>query len=420
MADFSIPAEYQDQLEVVPAVDQRTNEEILQSLTQYAPVTSEKNIWAFWDKGVTKMPAWNQRNVVDWIRICGPSWTVRIVDNQPDSPNYALRYVSAELLPEAFVNRTMVGPYIGPHSADFLRGALLYEHGGAFMDVGNILFRHMDRLCWNQLEDPASPYQIAVPLMYAQNIANHFVAARKGDPFIKRWYVSPSGGLVSPDMSSLANTHEFRHELFIHLWKGHTSHEGLLSNPLIVFGKDHNFDESRASNFHWDFAVGPQTVMEYIAQVLAWARLCKLEEAGDGFSCADYWLNNIMCFDVLQEDWPAEAEIGFNAAKIFELLSMRRDGDKESEDYKLAEKMVWRLLASSSMQKVTHGKGLVKTLALGALLDSPENVGKDCAPGTFFELLRYGSVHFRQKRESIVLMEAKRPSTTMKKGVLEP
>ncbi|KAH8650179.1 hypothetical protein BX600DRAFT_529397 [Xylariales sp. PMI_506] len=398
MATFSIPPEFQDKLEPIELRDQRSDDEILQSLNKYVPVTTEKNIWAFWHSGILDMPAWCQRNVIDWVRICGPEWDVRVLDNVPESPNYALKYISSDLLPEAFVQRNMDGPYVGPHSADFLRGSCLYLYGGAFMDVGSILLRHMDRIGWKELEDPNSPYQIAIPLMYGLHIANHFVAARKGDPFIKRW-----------------------HDLFINLWKGHTNHEGLLQNPLInSFGAGLSFDEARASKFNWEFKVSPTTVAEYISQVFAWVRLCTLEDAGDGFSCTDYWQNNILCFDTLKEDWLAEDIIGFDAQKIFDLLTLSREGDNTTEQYKEAEKLVWGLLSEGAMQKVTHGKGLTTAISLGTLLDLPENLGKDQAPGTFAELLRYGSVHFRQKREQLVLMEAQKPAKTFRKGVLEP
>jgi len=136
------------------------------------------------------MPEWCQRNMVDWVRINGPDgWTVRVLDSNPDSPNYAVKYLPADLLPQAFVKGSMTGPYVGPHSSDFLRGACLQEHGGAYVDVGNIPIRSLDRICWRQLEDPKSPFQVAIPWMYGTITANHFVAARKGDPFIKRWYV---------------------------------------------------------------------------------------------------------------------------------------------------------------------------------------------------------------------------------------
>ncbi|KAH8196989.1 hypothetical protein TruAng_008848 [Truncatella angustata] len=357
LKDFTIPSEYQDQLELVTITDKRSDQDILQDLTQYGPVTSEKNIWAFWHSGVMSMPGWCQRNITDWVRICSPSWTVRILDNNPDSPNYALKYVSADLLPEAFVLKQMDGPYVGPHSADFLRGACLYQHGGVFIDVGCILLRHMDRIGWDKLEDPNSPYQVAVPLMYGQTVANSWVAARKGDPFIKRW-----------------------HDLFTHLWKGHKNHEGLIENPLLAFGAGQDFDESRASNFHWDFAVPAKTVMEYITQVLAWQRLTMLEDAGDGFSCADYWQRNVYCFDVLKEAWAAEDEVGFGGQKLFDVLTMRREGgDKTSEQYRKAERAIYRMLSQASFQKITHGKGLTKSLAVGALFDKPENVDADRA-----------------------------------------
>ena len=189
MADLTIPDEFKDELIFRENPDKRTDAEILSALSKYQPVTSEKNVWAFWDKGIEATPSWCQRNVVDWVRILGPSWHVRVLDSIQDSPNYALKYITADSLPETWIKGTMDGPYTGPHACDLLRGSCLYEHGGVFMDVGNVLIRHLDRLCWNQLENPKSPFQVSVPWMYGLTTANHFVAARKGDPFIKRWCV---------------------------------------------------------------------------------------------------------------------------------------------------------------------------------------------------------------------------------------
>lgn len=81
----------------------------------------------------------------------------------------------------------MTGPYVGPHSADFLRGAALYTYGGVWMDVGTVLFRNIEKVCWAQLADDENPYTIGIPWMVEQYPANHFVAARKGDVFIKKW-----------------------------------------------------------------------------------------------------------------------------------------------------------------------------------------------------------------------------------------
>lgn len=165
--EFTIPPTYIAAVRAVEPKDTRSDQEIIDSLHQHVPVTSEKNIWAFWDKGIKRMPGWCQRNVCDWVRLNSNGsnpWTVRVVDAVPESPNYALKFADRSMLPQSFVDGKMQGPYVGPHSADFLRGALLFKHGGVFMDVGNILFRRLDRVGWEELEDPASPYQVCVPI----------------------------------------------------------------------------------------------------------------------------------------------------------------------------------------------------------------------------------------------------------------
>jgi hypothetical protein len=394
---FPIPPEFQDQLHFVEPLDKRSDDEILDSLAKFAPVTSEKNIWAYWHSGVLSMPPWCQRNIIGWARLCGPSWTIRVLDTVPDSPNHALKYVPPDLLPETFVKGTMEGPYVGPHSADFLRGACLYRHGGVFMDVGIILFRSIDRICWSQLEDPESPYQVSVPWMYGAIMANHFVASRKNDPFIKRW-----------------------HDLFVYLWRDRSSYNGIGANPLLAFAQDLDFSESQKRGFAWEFIVDPTTVFQYITQVTAWLRLCMLEDAGDGFSRADYAQEHILWFDVLEEDWGAETVVGFRGQESFDALATKRDADPNTEEYKTAYKLVWRLLTRSSMQKITHGKNLTKTPALGLLWDMKENEGKDIEPGTFAELLRHGSIHLEQNRKEILFVKTEKPEKTMKKGVFEP
>ncbi|KAL5044719.1 hypothetical protein BDW71DRAFT_215553 [Aspergillus fruticulosus] len=395
--NLQIPEEYRDQLERADPLDTRTNEQLSSSLASYQPVTSEKNIWAFWHAGLDAMPAWCQRNVADWQRICGPSWTIRVLDTVPGSPNHALNYIPPELLPETFVNQTMEGPYTGPHSADFLRGACLLLHGGVFMDVGIILARSLDRICWAQLEDPRSPFNACVPRMYETVMANHFVASRKGDPFIRRW-----------------------HELFLHVWKDRTNYQGLTQHPLLAFAANLDFSASATRGFKWEFIVDPATVFDYISQVVAWLRLTMLEDAGDGLSCADYAVNNILWFDVLAENWGIEEKAGFRGEDVFKVLATRTDADPESGEYKKAHEVVWHFLAQCSMQKITHGKNLTKTPALGLLWDLEENQGKDIEPGTFAELLRYGTTHFRQTRSAIRYVTVEKPKGTMRKGVLEP
>lgn len=348
------------------------------------------------------MPAWCRRNVVDWVRINGPSWTVRILDSDPSSANFLLKYIPEAMMPDAIVKGGMTGPFTGQHTADFVRSATIYKYGGVFMDVGILLIRRVDRICWDQLADDASPYRVAIPSLKEDNIANHFVACRKGDPFIKRW-----------------------HELMMHIWQGRTEGKGaILGNPLIMFIIEQ--DAAGAGDVRkplgWDFKE-MVTILEYVGQILAFQRMCHLDKADEeGFNCCDYWEKHVLIWDALTEHWAAELltnRIGPHP-RIMELLATRRDTDPDSEDYKEAYKLTWRLLTKSSLMKVTSAQGMTITPHLGALWSLPENLDKDSAEGTFAELLRYGSVHFEQTRAMIDYLVAGRPKTAVKKTLLEP
>ncbi|KAF3927326.1 hypothetical protein ABW21_db0202365 [Orbilia brochopaga] len=394
---FTIPKEFASQLHYVERIDIRTDDEILASIAKRNPVTSEKNIWSYWHSGITSMPAWNRRNVAAWARICGPSWTIHILDNVYDSPNYALRYLRPGVLPDCFVDQTMEGDYTGQHSADFLRGALLYQYGGVYMDVRNILIRSLDTVCWQQLEDPSTPYRISVPWMYGSVLANHFVAARKGDLFIRTW-----------------------HDLLVHLWKGRKSHRGIGSDPLVAFCQKIDYTESRKRGWNFDFNVPALEIVEYVCQVVAWLRMCMIDGGGQPgeLNWAQYAKDHILWFDALQENWGAETIVGFSGSSLYNALATRLDADKDSEEYKTAYKVVWRLLTNSSTQKISHGKNHRETPALGTLWDMPGNEMKDSEPGTFAELLRYGTVYFEQTRE-LEYMIVDKPAEIMHKGVFE-
>jgi hypothetical protein len=395
---FKIPVEFQEQVTVTGPKDKRTDEEILKPLGHFQPVISEKNVWCYWHSGLSNLPGWCKRNIIDWARINGLSWTIRILDTVPGSPNHVLKYVPEDMLPEALVKNALDGPYKGPHAADMLRGACLYLHGGVYMDVGIILIRELDRIGWEQLSDPENPKQVCIPWYHGTLPANHWVAARKGDPFIKRW-----------------------HDLFVHLWANKTNYNGLGANPLLAFAANMDFSESEKKGFKWEFVVGPDVVFQYITQCLAWARVSSLEEPGkDGFNGAEYQRDHVLYYYVLPECWPAETNVGFSGKQMFEAMSTRLDADPASSEYQKAYKFVWQALSSASMQKITHGKNLTKTPALGSIWDLPENEGKDVEPGTFVELLRHGAVNFRQTRDTLVYEQVDKPTMTIKKGLFEP
>ncbi|KAI1419666.1 hypothetical protein F5Y12DRAFT_776767 [Xylaria sp. FL1777] len=398
---IQVPLEFQDKLEPRENVEKRTDDEILRTLLEFQPVTSEKNIWTFWDKGIHAMPAWCRRNVISWVRICGPEWTIRVLDSVPGSPTHGAKYVP-EGLPDTYYNNTMNGTHPGPHSADFLRGACLYQYGGAWMDSSIFLIRTMDDLCWNRLEDTTSPFRVAVPVMSGV-LLNCFLAARRHDPFIKRWQ-----------------------EVFMETWKGQTNSDGLAQHPLIkpvVPSFLENLDEHVNG---MGLNVQIDKVIEYALQMACWSRVTMLEDAGDGFSGADYWPNNVLWINCMQEVVRAfhvegsEIPAYWKGQEIFDYFSTRRDGPTDSAKYKEAEKFVWDVLTKSSMLKIGTVQGMVDWVSLSTLWNKPENLGKDCEPGTFAELLREVPQHFRQKRKDIVTYPTKRSPVTFKKGALEP
>lgn len=211
-----------------------------------------------------------------------------------------------------------------------------------------------------------------------------------------------------------------RHELFTHVWTGRNNHEGLLENPLFAFALDTQLSDLDGK-FDADWKVSPKTLMEYVSQVLCWRRICMLEDAGDGFSGSEYWQHRVFCFDAVQEDWAERTILGpaGSGKVLFDALALpRAAGDTDNPEYATAKELVWRLLTKSTMLKISHGTDITHTVQLGTLWDKAE--GKDREHGSFAELLRYGSVHYRQKREEVVKRDALKSEFTMKKGLLEP
>ncbi|KAL9081482.1 MAG: hypothetical protein Q9157_000040 [Trypethelium eluteriae] len=387
MADpkaYSLPHKLEGKLKVIPSRDCRPSEEIISNIKAPPPVTTEQNVWAFWHSGLDNMPAWTKRNVVNWARLLGPDWTIRVLDTLPDSPSNALNFVPPTLLPSAFVEHQMSGDYVGPHSADLLKGACLFLHGGAWLDVGILLFRHLEKICWAALCDPKQPYEVAVPHAWSLMTSNAFLMARKGSPFIQRW-----------------------HEIFCALWRdGRTNHKGMASDPLLtallpaLSRPKPPEDAAKEAQYKFDYAVSFAEILEYVSQVLSWMRVCLLDSPGkdrEGFSGRKYWEQKVLLIDSLDEIWLAEKLTGFDTQKVFDLLATKFD-DEDTAKVEEAGNLVWTLLEQASMQKVYHGKKLLKTPALGQLWDRSENGNADCAEGTFAALLRYGSVHFEQTR----------------------
>lgn len=360
----------------IPAsrLDPRSDEDIISTLLQFQPVTSERNLWTFWDTGFWGMRPYVRRNVIGWVRRLGPSWTVRVLDNVEGSLLNVNAFIESHEFPGAFIGGKMTGPYAGVHCADIIRLPLIYHYGGIWMDAGTTLFRHVDDICWKALEDPTTPYEIAgfAPGTEPGNdvILNGFIAAKKGNGFIRRW-----------------------HDVFLEIWKGRVDCIGLQHHPLLRQVKKVQVP----LDIQTKFGVDNSLMNDYVAHVLSFKRIRMLQDPTDGFNGPEYWGKQALVLPV-QETFLAQIMCGFDGQRQYDLFSMPREGAESSEDGVSAEKLVHALLSSASTMKLSHGLKNNKLVHLSKLWDLPENADADIMPGTYAAYLRWGSVHLEQTR----------------------
>ena len=355
-------------------VDARSDEEIISTLLQHQPITSEKNAWTFWDTGFWEMRPYVRRNIIGWVRRLGPDWTVRVLDNVERSPLNVSTFVEATGFHEAFNNRTMTGPYVGAHSGDVVRLPLIYRYGGVWMDAGTFLFRHIDDICWKALEDSSTPYEIAgiSPGTEPGNdvIMNGFIAAKKGNGFIKRW-----------------------HDVYLEIWKGRTDCIGSQNHPLLRQVK--KVEVPKAMQI--EFGIDNSLMNDYVAHALAFKRIRMLEDPTDGFNGPKYWTNHAFVLSPY-ETFLAQVLTGFDGQRQFDLLSLQRESVELSDRDPAAENLVQELLSHAATLKLSHGLKNNKLVHLSKLWDLPENADADIKPGSFAAYLRWGSIHLEQTR----------------------
>ncbi|MCJ1455281.1 hypothetical protein MMC28_005635 [Mycoblastus sanguinarius] len=386
-------------------LDTRSDEEIVFTLQQYRPVTSEKNVWAFWHSGFLQAPPWVQRTVINWARRL-PSWTIRVLDKLPQSPLNVYHFIDSALLPDAFNKNAMTGDHTGPHSADLIRLPLLFLHGGVWMDVGTLLFRDLDDICWRALENPQSPYEMAGFTIQQtdghKTFLNSFIAARKGNAFIKRWL-----------------------HIYLEIWKGATEQTGMHGHPLLKHQhfpqpldncefqdgdvkSEHpdpmpSLDEAISKQLEFNSTASKpdeQTVQfqraisDYGAQWVCFDRLSRLEDPSDGFSGPKFLNSCALLFDAMQECMLAQKLTAWDGEKQFEYLATRKQSGNEE-----AEMFAETLVRESCQMKVSHGIKALGITVLGNLWDQPDNRDADHAEGTFAAYLRYASIYLEQTRE---------------------
>ncbi|CZT49102.1 related to capsule polysaccharide biosynthesis protein [Rhynchosporium secalis] len=383
--------------------DARSDSEILDSLTSHIPTTdSEKNIWAYWHTGFESMPPWTKRNVISWCRLQGPSWTIRVLDNVPGSPNNLLNFVPIDFFPPAFKSGKMAGPYVATHSADLVRLPLLQLYGGIWLDVGIILIRELNSM-WNVLCDPTNKFEFAALTFTCRPdeevVINGFFMARANNELAERW-----------------------HKTYLAVWGDATECTGFSEHALLkhipIFGtptKEMNAPEIKVSQ---------RGIMDYGAHVLCFERLRDLVDVDDGWNGREYFENKMFLLKGLDEMWRYQTTTAFSGQVQFEKLCTKLDGSSaQGEDAtKAKEAKMWidDLLANTTMLKFCHGpKGAIES-ALADLYDDPKNADRDCEPGTAAVYLRRGILEFDQTRELKPLQIEKPKAKVWNVGFLDP
>ncbi|KAI1445329.1 hypothetical protein F5Y02DRAFT_130000 [Annulohypoxylon stygium] len=372
---FALPKSATGLREVPPThLDLRPRATILSELRTFRPVTSEKNVWAFWDKGLDAMYPSYQHTVVNWVRKLGPTWTVRIVDLVDGSPNNIYAYVSSSWFPSCFINRTMDGRHAAQHAADLVRLPLLYEYGGVWMDVGNMLHTHLDLLFWNHLSAPESPYEMAVWVITGQirkqwgSFGNYMLASRRHCAFILHW-----------------------HNGYKALWTNRTNADGFHSVPLM---QDIGLAEGMAD---WHFADKVRVMSDYVAHMLIGDRTRNLLDVETGWNGREFYERKVFHVEGIYNGILGAIRTEYDGRRQVELFTTRLD-EPDLVKRKEAEDFVVEVLEKSHMYKVYHNSagGLP---ALGDLVKKEEFKDADHRPGTFGELYRYGTVHWEPTRE---------------------
>lgn len=356
----------------------RTDEELLGVITTYIePTESEKNMWAYWHTGWGNMPPWTQRNVLLWARILGPTWTVRVLDGNPSSANYYERFVPQDLLPPAMRERRMTGPYVATHCADFVRLPLLFLYGGCWLDVGALLIRSVQDI-WDVLVDPDQSYEFAAFTYVMRpgetSIINTWMMGRKDMELLRRW-----------------------HDTFLHVWDEKLSCEGLHKHPLFSHLRPlTNCTHGLIMDENNEPVAKTDKIIDYGAQVFCLERLRDLVDRNDGWNGRKCIEEKAFLLPALDEMWHYQPRTEYLGSKQFELLATRTDAPEPQK--REAEEFVNDMLADTLLMKFCHGLKDAMVSSLADLWDDPAHHEADCAPGTFAEYLRWGTIHLRQTR----------------------
>ncbi|KAG9311208.1 hypothetical protein JVU11DRAFT_8283 [Chiua virens] len=330
MSSTSIAAALPPGVEAIPEekLDLRPESEIVGTLLTYRPVTSEKNIWAFWNTG------WDNMRPVDSAeRHC------------VDAPFRAIGLDA---------------------TADFLRIALLYEHGGVWLDVSCMIFCDLDDI-WSVIQDPKTEYTmcayiIKVPPKEFYLFSNAALFSQKGDAFMKRW-----------------------RDVFAALWKGRTGPRDLSQDLLISWLEPYT---PMLPGHDPSDEINKSILNDYIAVNLAAERLFLIQDPVGRLR------RTFILFTT-----------NLDGQKLFDLFASQREGIEPGERNQEAETIANYMYTNTTIAKFFSGFGATnRDDWLPCLWNRPEHANADIKEGSFIAWLRYAQVHLRPTRKVVPMM----------------
>lgn len=272
------------------------------------------------------------------------------------------------------------------------------------MDIGLILLRDLDSICWDALSSPTNPHTLCgiidertLPLSF--NI-NSFIASLPQNPFLIHW-----------------------HAIFLAVWHNRTSCTGISSDPLLRHVPQ--FDMNPQFIALLGDSITGEELSDYAGQMISFSRLIGLRDPVSRFDGNRYWRENCRMFPAT-EIYPfdvVQTSEQFSEEYQAKLLALKRivPVDHSNHDQAEAERLVEGTLATASFKKLSGGP--FQNVSLSSLWDRSIDGMDDIREATWAEYLRRGSVELEQTRELIPLADVEGRSGIKRKvwkvGILE-
>lgn len=360
-------------------IDLRPDSEVDFDIYHPKPITDDKNIWFFWHSGYEAMHPYTKRNIRAWHRrFSKQGWIIRVLNLCPNSRLNVSEFLDVsdpKTFPQAFTEGTISGHHASQHTSDLVRFPLLLKYGGIYADVGLIMIGDLDRLWHATVANPTSSREVVSFRSDTISLTNYFLGACRNNQFFRRC-----------------------HQLFLKLWEGTNSTEGMWKSPLLkgvpLMQSPKGFEDNGRSI---GIEEASQILTDYIIQGQVISLVLGLVDVEGQWNGPEYACKHIYAMDYMVGSQLINEMTGWDGPRAFELMSLQLPcNEEESAGQKKAREIVEACLSKSFAFKLAHGL-ILRVLGdtLGSLWRKHE--GYDDVPHTYAHWFRYGVLHWEQR-----------------------